>query len=144
MDTGGYKGRSRSVDAADLRALYSERLGVDPRHCVNEYGMTELSSQFYDNVLRTGRDAAPRIKAGPPWLRTVVVDPETLRAQPAGQTGLLCHYDLANLSSAVGVQTEDVGYETEGGFVLLGRAPGAVPRGCSIAMDMMLGNHAPR
>ena len=144
MDTGGYKGKSRTVDAAELRAMYEQRLGIDAVHCVNEYGMTELSSQFYDDVLRTGVDKTPRVKAGPPWVRTLVVDPETLQPAAEGSTGLLRHYDLANLSSAVGIQTEDVGRTVPGGFVLLGRAPGATPRGCSIAMDMMLGDHASR
>jgi hypothetical protein len=36
------------------------------------------------------------------------------------------------------VQTEDVGVEVDDGFRLLGRAAGAVPRGCSIAMDELL------
>src|SRR5919108_383051 len=80
MDTGGYKGRSREVHADEMRRRYHELLGVPPSHCVNEYGMTEMCSQFYDSVLRDvvrGRDR-PRQKLVPPWVRTRVVDPETL------------------------------------------------------------------
>ena len=36
----------------ELRSLYLDRLGIPPAHCVNEYGMTELCSQFYDSTLR--------------------------------------------------------------------------------------------
>jgi len=36
------------------------------------------------------------------------------------------------------VQTEDLGVELDDGFRLLGRSAGAPPRGCSIAMDMLL------
>lgn len=141
MDTGGFKGRSRMVEAAELRAAYREILGVPEDHAVNEYGMTELLSQFYDVALREGEAGAgegPRRKAGPPWLRSVAVDPETLAPLPDGVVGLLRHVDLANLGSVVAVQTEDLGRVDRGGLVLLGRAPGAAPRGCSIAMDLLL------
>ncbi len=141
MDTGGYKGRAREVAPAAMRAAYEERLGIPPSHQVNEYGMTELLSQYYDAALRdalTGVAGEPRRKLGPRWLRALVVDPETLEPLPAGETGLLRHVDLANLDSVVAVQTEDLGREVEGGFLLLGRAAGAVPRGCSIAADLLL------
>jgi hypothetical protein len=140
MDTGGYKGRSREVDEGAMRALYAERLGVPDTHCVNEYGMTELCSQFYDSTLReaTRGRRGERRKLVPPWVRTRVVDPETLAPLPHGQTGLLQHFDLANVGSVLAVQTEDLGCLTGDGFRLLRRAPGATPRGCSIAMDLLL------
>ncbi len=55
-----------------------------------------------------------------------------------GRPGLLAHFDLANLGSVSAVLTEDVGVGEPGGFRLLGRAAGAEPRGCSIAMDDLL------
>lgn len=130
MDTGGFKGEQREITADELRSLYSEKLGIAADNCINEYGMTELCSQYYDTV--------PGIKRGPPWLRARVVDPDTLRPLPMGETGILQHFDLANLHSVSAVQTEDLAIETGVGFTLLGRAPGASPRGCSIAMDMLL------
>jgi len=48
LETGGYKGRSRSLPKAALHALISQRLGIPPSHIVCEYGMSELSSQAYD------------------------------------------------------------------------------------------------
>ena len=46
------------------------------------------------------------------------------------------HVDLANLNSVVAVQTEDMGVaHPGGGFTLLGRAPGAVLRGCSLTAE---------
>jgi len=138
MDTGGFKGESRATSALELRTLYGQRLGVLPRYCVNEYGMTELCSQYYDAALRDAEVENPLVKKGPPWLRARIVDPETLDAVASGETGILQHFDLANLNSVCAVLTEDLAYEAEGGFVLMGRAPGAMPRGCSIAMDMLL------
>ena len=171
MDTGGYKGRGRRLEPPELRAAYRARLGLPPWACVNEYGMTELLSQYYDDALRrrlrgggpgsdaddgpgtdrgTDRGTDPGIdsasdpdegarrKRGASWLRTVAVDPETLEPLPDGATGLLRHVDLANLHSVAAVQTEDLGRVEAGAVVVEGRATGAPPRGCSIAMDLLL------
>lgn len=142
MDTGGFKGRSREVAEDELRELYLDWLGVPPTHCINEYGMTELCSQFYDSTLREvvlrPRSVGPRRKVPPPWVRTRIVDPETLSPVTAGEEGLLRHFDLANVGSVAVVQTEDIGVAVEDGFRVLGRAAGARSRGCSIAMDDML------
>lgn len=143
MDTGGYKGRGRAVSGDALRREYVRRLGIPEAACVNEYGMTEMLSQFYDSTLwdsMRGRSdpAGVRRKLGPPWVRTVVVDGESLQPVPNGDIGLLRHYDLANAASVLAIQTEDVGRAQYDGFALLGRAAGAPPRGCSLAMDQLL------
>ena len=59
LETGGYKGRSRSLPKATLHALISQRLGISAGHIVCEYGMSELSSQAYDLAIGTSL-------AGPP------------------------------------------------------------------------------
>jgi hypothetical protein len=139
MDTGGTKGRTRELAAADLYAAYERTFGIPLHHIVNEYGMTELSSQYYDVGLRTGRGLDhPRPKLGPPWLRSVAVDPETLRPLPEGETGLLLHFDLANLDSVLAVQTDDLGRITPDGLQLLGRASGAEARGCSLVVEELM------
>jgi len=51
IETGGYKGRSRSLPKAELHSLISSRLGIPATHILSEYGMSELSSQAYDLVL---------------------------------------------------------------------------------------------
>ena len=140
MDTGGYKGRSRDVPAAELLELYHRVLDLDPEYCANEYGMTELCSQYYDATLLDAVQTVsrPRRKQGPPWLRPRIMDPETLEPVEPGAVGILQHLDLANFDSVIAVQTEDLAREVEDGFVLLGRAAGASPRGCSIALDELL------
>jgi hypothetical protein len=140
VDTGGFKGRTREVPQAELYNHYAGTFGISPAQIVNEYGMTELSSQYYDRTLRHGTsDEAERLKAGPPWLRAVVVDPETLEPVAPGVPGLARHVDLANLFSVVAVQTDDLAVLHGGGLELLGRAAGAEPRGCSLAMEQLLG-----
>lgn len=140
MDTGGYKGRSRELPQAELYSLATERLGIPNDHLVSMYGMTEHSTQFLDAVLRNRARgvAAPRYKTVPPWARTLVLDPDTLRPVARGELGLLCHVDLANRASAMAVLSEDVGYEVGEGFELVGRAAGTEARGCSIAVDELI------
>lgn len=140
METGGFKGRVKEVSK---KALYTEcrkRLGIDPAYCVSEYGMTELSSQFYDTSLRDECMGIRRkpFKAGPAWLRTLVIDPKTGKAAKKGSVGLLRHFDLANRGSVLAVQTEDMGRETGEGFELLGRAKGSQLRGCSLSYEEFL------
>jgi D-arabinose 1-dehydrogenase-like Zn-dependent alcohol dehydrogenase len=142
MDTGGYKGRSREYARDELYAMVTDRLGVPATHIVNMYGMTEHGTQFLDAVLREHvadpRRDPLRHKVVPPWARTLVVDPDTMAEQPAGERGLLLHYDLINRASALCVLTEDVGHTFGGGFELLGRAQGSEARGCSIALDELI------
>jgi hypothetical protein len=140
MDTGGFKGKSREIPQAELYAMCAEHFGVGRSNCVNMYGMTELSMQCYDSPLRRralGLPDEPMMQS-PPWARTIVLDAETLRPVPPGVRGILCHYDLANCSSVIGILTEDIGVTTPLGFRLLGRAQGAESRGCSISVDEML------
>ena len=49
-----------------------------------------------------------------------------------GETGLLRIFDLANLFSAMAIQTEDLAIRRGDGFELLGRAELAETRGCSL------------
>jgi hypothetical protein len=140
MDTGGFKGKSREIPQAELYAMCAEYFGVGRSDCVNMYGMTELSTQCYDSPLRRralGLPDEPMMQA-PPWARSIVLDAETLRPVRPGVRGILCHYDLANCSSVIGILTEDIGVTTPLGFRLLGRAQGVESRGCSVSVDEML------
>lgn len=137
MDTGGNKGAPRVLSRNGLLHAVWNALAIPGYFVVNEYGMTELSSQFYDNVIGDRYHGRPthRAKVGPPWVRTRVLDPTSLRDVPPGERGLLCHVDLANAATALAVLTEDVGRLTQDGFELIGRVEGAEARGCSLALS---------
>ncbi len=140
METGGFKGRSRVLERPEFYASLSQAHGVPLEGIVNEYGMTELLSQFYEGpgAAMSGMALEDRRHVPPPWVRTRVLDPNTLQGLPIGKPGLLCHYDLANAGSVMAVLTEDLGTAVEDGFRVLGRVQGAEPRGCSLAMDDLL------
>lgn len=142
METGGFKGKSRSVPRDVLRSEIAQRFGLPESAVVNQYGMTELASQFYDSTLVD--PGGPRRKEGPPWARVRFVDPESGRDVVPGEVGMIVIHDLANTGSIAAIQTADLGRAIrdeagrEIGFDVIGREEGAEARGCSIATDVML------
>ena len=134
LDTGGYKGQARELPLEAFYDALTETFGVPRSRCINMYGMTELSSQFYD----AGNQVVPSVKRAPHWVRSRVLDPLTGQGRPRGERGVLAHCDLANFNSAIAILTEDVGVAVDDGFLLLGRAEGAEAKGCSLAVQEFL------
>ncbi len=149
IDTGGDKGRRTGFDRAATHRFACEVLGLAPRDVVGELGMTELASQRYEAVRLLPPDAsAAEIELlrghfiGPPWLRSVVLDPATMRPQPPGHVGLVGHIDLANVETLAFVLTADLGslMRTPYGDALRlhGRLPGSEWRGCGLRVEDVL------
>ncbi len=153
METGGFKGKSREMPKRELYELFEKYVGIPSSRVVNEYGMTELSTQFYDETLRekseirnpksegNPKSKIQNLKSVPPWARVMIVDPRTGKEAVAGERGLIRVFDLANLYSVMAIQTEDLGVRRGDGFEVLGRASAAEARGCSIAADEILGQN---
>jgi hypothetical protein len=139
FETGGFKGRKRVIRREQLVEMINDHLGVSPERIVREYGMTELTSQFYTQAL-TGGD--PDLFVSLPWVRVRILDPVTLKRVPDGEPGLVAVFDLANLGSALHILTEDLGVEADGGFRLVGRASGAELRGCSLTAEALSAHYA--
>jgi len=139
LDAGGFKGRSREVKREEFVSECEDFLGVPKGYCVNLLGMTEIGSQFYDNTLSNAFKGInfPKAKINPPWTRTLVVDPDTLEFLPAGQTGLLRHFDLANRGHLLAIQSDDLGRITPEGFEIEDRTIDGNARGCSLTIDEM-------
>ncbi len=137
LETGGYKGRSRTVPRDELYGLIHHQLGIPPTHIISEYGMCELSSQAYNcTVPFNGAPPSPqRTFQFPPWARVMLISPETGREVLEGEVGLIWVIDLANVRSVLAVQTADMGIRRGAGFDLLGRAKQAEPRGCSLVAN---------
>ena len=129
METGGYKGRSRTLTPAELAEGIQSLLGISFDGLLTEYGMSELSSQAY---ARWPGPSGPGELGFPGWARPQVISPETGGEVAEGETGLLRIVDLANVASVLCLQTEDLVVRRGDGFQLLGRRPAAEARGCSL------------
>lgn len=157
MITGGFKGRKTSLDEGSLRTAAARMLKIPEASILAEYGMTELTSQLYEAWTdRGGPSAISRAAShktegpfwpevgqvgryhAPPWLRVSAVDPVTHARVPDGEVGVARFVDLGNVDSALCVVTEDLVRVTEAGLELLGRRPGAEPRGCSLPFEGLL------
>ncbi|MFJ5367721.1 hypothetical protein ACIPIA_00765 [Bosea sp. CER48] len=134
LDTGGFKGQSRELGPDEFYDALSAAFGVPRSSCINMYGMTELSSQLYDD----GNAVCPSVKSGPHWIRSRVVDPLTGADLPEGQRGVIVHHDLAHFNCVAAILTEDAGQIVPNGFKLLGRVDGEASKGCSVAVAEFL------
>jgi len=128
MVTGGFKGRRRSVPPSVLYETLAR--SIVGAQVVGEYGMSELASQLW--AVPAGAPFVP-----PPWMRVLAVDPWT---GEVASRGVLRFYDLANHQTVMAIETQDVGAVMPDGSVRLeGRLEGAVPRGCSLAVEEVNG-----
>ena len=134
LDTGGFKGQSPELHLNEFYSNLEKFFGVSRDYCINMYGMTELSTQFYDD----GNRLYPSIKSGPHWIRSQVINPLTGITLPKGEKGVLMHCDLAHFNCISAILTEDMGIEVDDGFILMGRAKGAEAKGCSMAVEEFL------
>ncbi len=130
METGGYKGRSRTLHKTELHSC-SPTLSVSRRPtssantaCANSVPRPTTTTVVHPKP--AARSVSPHGRA------SQIISPETGREVPPGETGLIRVFDLANVYSAMAIQTQDLGVHRTGGFELLGRAVAAEPRGCSL------------
>ena len=130
--TAGFKTRHAELTLDALLARLEDRLAIPRSAVVQEYGMTELTSQAYTRSLDGG---ANDIFVRPPWMRVRVLDPFSLAEAAPGAIGLLAVFDLGNVGSVLHLLTEDLARIEVGGFRLVGRASGAELRGCSLTAE---------
>jgi hypothetical protein len=142
VETGGYKGRTRELTRAQLLDRVEAQLGVPEHWCENEYGMSELSSMTWLGSVADscghplpGVDGTDDRRWLPSTLRVRVVDPGTLVEVADGAQGLLVLHDVANVHSCAAIRSEDLAVRRGGTFELLGRAPGATLKGCSLRLE---------
>lgn len=131
MITGGFKGKKTDVNEDRLREMACLTFSIPPSRIIGEYGMTELGSQLFE-IPGTRRYLAP------PWLRVRALDAVTRKPVEKGQAGLAHFLDLANVDSCLSVLTQDLIRIHDDGIELLGRAPRAIPRGCSLPYEGLL------
>jgi hypothetical protein len=129
FETGGGKGLKKSFTPAEVRARLSAHFGVPESRILNEYGMTELFSQFY-------KWGDAETHTGPPWVGIRIMDVHTGAPAKTGEVGYLEIIDLANLDTVAAIRTQDLAIAVgEREFILLGRDPAAVARGCSRGVE---------
>ncbi len=137
IETGGTKGKSRSVSREELYRLIEQSFGIPEAQIISEYGMCEMASQAYDFVApQTNQDSSlgARFFRFPSWVKPFVIDSE---GQPRSHgVGILCIEDAVRIDLPWALKTEDLALlREEGTFRLLGRAPLSPLKGCSLLAE---------
>lgn len=141
VDTGGFKGITREVSRYELKKLCLSHFSVPPEACVNEYGMSELSSQFWTPYYRDMSDIPGLVEedvwVAPPWVRTRTVSPWTFESDTQGVLQIV---DLASVWSCCSILTEDLAeLPSWNTLIPRGRVEGADQKGCSINSERAFG-----
>lgn len=135
IETGGTKGKSRSVTRDELYAMISENFGVASTHIVSEYGMCELASQAYDMAPQ----GEPRSFRFPHWVQVTVQDDKGQQHDLG--TGALVMADPLRPDVSYPIRTQDLAsVRQDGTFILQGRVPYAVLKGCSLKAGEVTGS----
>ena len=130
FDTGGTKGRTLDYSQAQMQSALKELYEgcADELILASEYGMCELASQAYSS----GKQFNGTFTCNQ-GMKVRAVNLQNRRECAHGEQGFLAFYDFNNKESYAAVVTEDIGYTvTDHTFVLLGRAPDASAKGCSL------------
>lgn len=134
FETGGTKGKSREVTREQLFEEIAAGFSVPTTAIVSEYGMSELACQAYDFVpFGLSADLKDRWFKFPPGVKIgVLKGPRIIEA--VGQGSLLIDDPLRG-DYPWPIRTEDLATLGEQGFQLLGRAPIAPLKGCSMLAE---------
>lgn len=126
IETGGTKGRSRAIDRDEFYVELTRAFGVPRARIVSEYGMCELAAQAYDIAGNGFRF--------PFWVTPAIVTaPVTVGRRGEG---LLLIADPLRVDYARAIRSEDLArVGVDRSFVLLGRAPQAPLKGCSLLAE---------
>lgn len=135
VETGGTKGKTRSVTREELYQMISEGFGIQTSDIVSEYGMCELASQAWDVAESENKSLYER-KFRFPWWVQVAVMSKPNKAEGSG-IGALTIYDPLRVDlGGTAIQTEDLAKVYENSeFSLLGRVPTAPLKGCSLNVE---------
>jgi hypothetical protein len=127
METGGMKGRRREMVREELHEQLTTMFGVEVIH--SEYGMTELTSQFYSVGHGKFR--------WPPWCEVLIRDiNDPFTSLKQGRSGAINIIDLSNINSCCFIETQDLGrLDSSGRLEILGRIDHSDVRGCNLMVS---------
>ncbi|MEO0270485.1 MAG: hypothetical protein ABIM76_03625 [candidate division WOR-3 bacterium] len=137
MDTGGWKTKRILLKEKNLIKIYKEFFNIDESYVINEYGMCEIASQFYDITLRKFifENKKVRFKSSLPFLRFRILNEEG----KFSNKGLIAIYDLFNLETCSFLLTPDMGKIKGKGFEIIERVDEEL-RGCALISESILFN----
>lgn len=136
METGGFKGKSKELNKSEFYELLCNFFGINMSDIIGQYGMSEMSSQYYDSFLLPEQI---RLKKIPNWVRVRIINPlSPSKELKENEVGIICHYDLANIDSCSFLMSGDLGTRRTNDkrfFEIIGRSDTLSLKGCSLNYD---------
>jgi len=126
LETGGTKGKSRSLTRGEFYQLLRSSLHIEASQILSEYGMSELSSQAWS---RGDETSSYRFSS---WVTLAVVHGDDTYSH--GQGSLLIK-DPSRIDYPYPFRVQDVASLNDRDFHLLGRVPSAALKGCSLLAE---------
>lgn len=137
LETGGTKGKSRSISKEDLYSLVCERWGLRREQILSEYGMSELACQAYY------ADASREYFQFPEHVKLSVQT--SIHGLSQEGTGNLIIHDPMRVDIPAAIRTQDVcQLKRSGEFKILGRAETAPLKGCSLRFEELISSGNPQ
>ena len=136
FETGGTKGKSRSVTRAELYQMTCEMFSITQNYIASEYSMSELASQSWDYIKKDKREKVElsldeRSFKFPDWVKVKVLD-ENGAIQNNGYGALILN-DPLRIDYPQPFRIQDMAKVShDGSFRLCGRMPMAALKGCSL------------
>jgi hypothetical protein len=139
IETGGTKGKSRSVTRPELYDMISRGFGLEHADIISEYGMCELAAQAWDTPKKISTDLKERVFRFPWWVNVAVMSKPNASDQSG--VGALTIFDPLRIDlPGLALQTEDLAQlNPDQSFTLLGRVPTAPLKGCSLNVESVKG-----
>jgi hypothetical protein len=131
IETGGTKGRSRSVTRSELFSLISDAFQISESRIISEYGMSELATQAYDFDEKT---LANRWYKFPAWVDVHVLTADgSLKKEGVGAVVISDPFRTDLLHP---VRSEDIVELRDNKFQILRRSRSAPLKGCSLLAEL--------
>jgi hypothetical protein len=131
IETGGTKGRSRSVTRSELFSLISDAFQIPESRIISEYGMSELATQAYDLDEKT---LANRWYRFPAWVDVHVLTADgSLKKEGVGAVVIS---DPFRTDLPHPVRSEDIVELRDNKFQILRRSRSAPLKGCSLLAEL--------
>ncbi|MEZ4742513.1 MAG: acyl-CoA reductase [Bdellovibrionota bacterium] len=137
IETGGSKGRFKSLVKKELYKKICACFGITERQIISEYGMCELASQAYDFVPFKDLSEKERVFRFPSWV-SLATTQGLDHFEEYGEGSLLIK-DPLRIDCPWPIRTQDIAsLKEDGTFKLKGRVPGATLKGCSLLAEQVL------
>jgi hypothetical protein len=143
IETGGTKGKSRSVSRQELYDLICRNFAVSENQIVSEYGMCEIATPAWDMIAADHAIELTERRFKFPWWVKCYVDENSLQFNEQGEGCLSIKDPLRIDLAGAAIQTEDLAHiDSARGVKVLGRVPKSPLKGCSLKVEEILGRSA--